>query len=370
MLERYGHGGDLVTAADEYGLSEDGFLDFSSNMNPYGPPESVGRLLCGRWRELARYPDPAIRSFRRKLAERFRIDAERIWVGNGAAELIDLAVRAIMPRTAAVVRPSFSEYEEAVTKAGGRVIEIPLSAADRFDLPERDVRRVAARTDVLIVGHPNNPTGRPADPRFLRDLARDGVRLIVDEAFIDFSPEQERLSLIRLAAESDRVAVIRSMTKFYAVPGIRLGFVVAGGEWIARIRRLQVPWSVNAPAQWIGEALLDEREYAERTVRWIGEERAWLSGKLASLGLTVTPSEANFLLCRLPSANGGSIGPLDAGTVQRLLGRRGVLIRDASRFPGLDGSYIRVAVRLRHENERLVSELARVFARAADGRPE
>lgn len=356
MLERYGHGGDLTTAETIYGLPADGFLDFSSNMNPFGPPEAVGKLLAERWRELARYPDPAVRELRRTLADKYGIPEESILVGNGAAELIDLTVRALKPRSVGLARPSFSEYEEAVRKIGGGIVDIPLSPDHGFALSETALREAAASADLLLLGHPNNPTGKIADPAMLHRLVQDRIRLVLDEAFVDFAPDEQAVSLIRLAAATKGLYVLRSMTKFYAIPGIRLGFMVAHPDEIRMLKELQVPWSVNTMAQWIGQAVLSGSEYAERTKRWLAEERPRLTQRLQSLGLKVFPSDVNFLLVSIPESFG-----VDVQTLQRRMGQLGVLIRDASLFSGLNDSYFRVAVRLREENETLVARLSQAF---------
>ncbi|TDG00438.1 cobyric acid synthase [Paenibacillus piri] len=351
MLERYGHGGDLWTAAKTFGLSKDAFLDFSSNMNPLGPPNAAQIILRDRWRDIAAYPDPAVRELRAKLAAKYEIPAESILVGNGAAELIDLSVRLLQPGVTALARPSFSEYEEAVHKTDGAIYEIPLFAAHGFMLEETAAERALARSDLLFLGSPNNPTGRLLPPSVLERLAAADKPVIVDEAFIDFCPDEARLSMIRTAADSRHLTVIRSMTKFYSIPGLRLGFMVAHPDRIRLMRQQQVQWSVNTMAQLIGAAVLDDREFERRTHAWLAEERPWLIGKLTELGLLVTPSDTNYLLF--------SLKPLGI-TVQELqaeMGRRGVLIRDASRFPGLDSSYVRTAIRLREHNERLIREL-------------
>ncbi|RKN72946.1 cobyric acid synthase [Paenibacillus ginsengarvi] len=357
MLERYGHGGDLTTAEAMFGKPSGQFLDFSSNMNPFGPPDIVGKLLAEKWRELARYPDPAVRSLRRTIAAFYGIPEESVLVGNGAAELIDLSVRALKPHKVGLARPSFSEYEEAVLKIGGDIVDIPLAEADGFALREEPLREAAAKADLLVLGHPNNPTGRLADVGLLRRLVRDGVPLVVDEAFVDFTPAEQSVSLIRLAAETKQLYVIRSMTKFFAIPGIRLGFMVAHPDEIRRLADLQVPWSVNAIAQWIGEAVFAEEAYAERTRRWLAEERPRLTQTLQSLGLRVYPSDANFLLAAIPERSGFGVKEL-----QRRMGEKGVLVRDASLFPGLDASYFRVAVRLREQNEEMAARLRESLA--------
>lgn len=347
-LERYGHGGDLLTATEAYGRPEEGWLDYSSNMNPFGPPEVVGELLRERWRDIARYPDPAVRGLTNKLSHVYGIPPESIIVGNGAAELIDLVVRVLRPAETIVARPSFTEYEDAVRKAGSTVVSASLERDRDFELS----LPLEAGERAVFLGHPNNPTGRIVPARVLNAMRLSGTRMMLDEAFLDFLPDEEGISYIRHAAESPRIQVVRSMTKFYAIPGIRLGFLVAHPDVIRRLREAQTPWSVNFFAQLIGESVLDERAYAERTRAWLQEERPWLTSELNRLGLTVFPSDVNFLLVSLPGESGW-----DAPRLQRAMAGKGVLIRDASLFEGLDASCFRLAIRLRQDNERLLLAL-------------
>ncbi|HZG83777.1 threonine-phosphate decarboxylase CobD [Paenibacillus sp.] len=358
MLERYGHGGDLETASSLYGRAPDDFVDFSSNMNPWGPPEGARAAMLRAWERVGAYPDPAARALRRALAERHGVPMEAIWVGNGAAEAIDLALRAIAPKLAAAAAPGFAEYETAVAHAGGRLLDLPLSPDDGFRVTPEAVRGAAAQgADAIVLGHPNNPTGRTLDED-AAEAALDAFRnVVVDEAFLDFSPDEERRTLIRRAAERPGLFVTRSMTKFYAIPGLRLGYVVAHPDEIRHIRGLAVPWSANGIALEVGAAVLADREFAARTLAWLPPERAWLAERLAALGLRVFPSAANFLLVRLPEDAGTT-----AADVQAALGRDGVLVRSCATFRGLDASYMRVAVKRREANERLLAALAAYFA--------
>lgn len=356
MLERYGHGGDLWTAAEAFGKPRERFVDFSSNMNPLGPPEAVGRILAEQWQEVVHYPDPAVRELTGKLAAKHGVPVECVLVGNGAAELIDLAVRVRRPRVTGLVRPSFAEYEEAVEKIGGRIVDIPLDEANGFALRLADVQEAAGRCDLLFLGHPNNPTGRLLPDDVVQALAEGQIPAIVDEAFLDFCPREEELTLARAAAQNPHLTVIRSMTKFYSIPGLRLGYVVAHPQQIREMRRLQVPWSVNALSQWIGAAVLEEREFARRTLAWVKEEKEHLRAGLQTLGLTVYESDVNFVLFSLRPLG------LDVRALQAAMGRRGILIRDASLFPGLDETYCRVAVKLREQNEALLDGLRQSIA--------
>ena len=190
MLERYGHGGDVWSAEELYGRSKDAFIDYSSNMNPWGSPSVVKELLQNSWQTISRYPDPAVRELRQKLAEAYKIPLESILVGNGAAELIDLVVRLLEPRLTGLVRPSFSEYEEAVAKIKGEVLNIPLQKEYGFELQLEAVELALKQADVLFLGHPNNPTGRLVPKPLLEQMVTSGKPLILDEAFIDFVPEE------------------------------------------------------------------------------------------------------------------------------------------------------------------------------------
>lgn len=355
-LERYGHGGDLRTASELYGVSESDWLDFSSNMNPLGPPDAVAGIMRDRWQDIVRYPDPAVRGLRAKLAAKYDIPVDSILVGNGAAELIDLAVRVLNPQETVLARPSFKEYEDAVRKVSGRVRDVSLSADNRFELDAASVLPYVDEGRWLFLGHPNNPTGRIVPSETLRALADAGARMILDEAFIDFVPDEMDRSYIRQAAASEKIVVIRSMTKFYSVPGIRLGFIVAHPLTIARMKELQTAWSVNYLAQLIGEAVLEDEAFAKRTLKWLGAERPRYVERLTALGLEVVPSDVNFVLVSLPEGGGWT-----APKLQQAMAERGIMIRDASLFNGLDASYFRLAVRLPEQNDRLLSTLGSVL---------
>ncbi|MBD2846784.1 cobyric acid synthase [Paenibacillus sp. IB182496] len=355
MLERYGHGGDLLSASEAFGLPPESYVDFSSNMNPLGPPQGVRDVLARYAAHIHAYPDPAVRELRLRLAERHGVDEACILVGNGAAELIDLAVRWRRPAAVGLAVPCFAEYEEAARKCGADLVRVTLNEAADFTA-ERAVLE-AQRPGLWLLGSPNNPTGRLLPRDIPLALAASGATVVVDEAFIDFVPEESRISLAREAAGDPSLLVLRSMTKYYAIPGIRLGYAIGHPETIAALRELQVPWSVNSLAQQIGCAVLEDDEYAHRTRRWLAEERLRLEAGLNGLGLRVVPSAANYVLAELPGALG-----LTAAALQRQLGPRGLLIRDGGRFDGLGPRWLRVAVRLRTDNERLLDALAAALA--------
>lgn len=372
-LERYGHGGDRLTAAERFGGRPEEFLDFSSNIHPLGPPprvlEALSRALAGeRPQALASYPDPLSRRLRDKLADRLSVSPEQLLVANGVAELIDLVVRVFRPRRVGVVHPCFSEYERAAHLHGCSVVSVRAKEENRFVPTEEELRFLVMRSDLVFLGCPNNPNGllppKPVLERVAAEAARSGAVLVLDEAFIDFVPGGEERSLIHRLSSCPTTLIFRSMTKFYALPGLRLGYAVGRKDWIERLLDHKVPWSVNALAQVAGEAALEDEEYRRRAERWGRAEREELAGWLRQVGaVDVFPSETNFLLLRLRAAKGRGA----SGRLQERMGRRGILIRDASTFPGLDDRYVRIAVRTRRENERLIAALRKVWAEWGGG---
>jgi len=362
MLEQYGHGGDLDTAEEMFGRPPEGaFLDYSSNMNPLGPPPAALEAIRRFAETIDRYPDPAVRRLTSRLAELHGVPQSAVMAGNGAAELIDLAARVHRPDTCAIPAPSFVEYADAVRKAGGKVLPVRLSAADNFELDDAMVDEAFAaygKPSMWFIGSPNNPTGRLVDPAVIHRLLADGHTVVLDEAFIDFAPEGEKISLIRHAAASPRFIVLRSMTKYYAVPGIRLGYAVGHPDTIAAMRELQVPWSVNGLAQQIGLAVLDDADYAARTAKWFAAERPYMEEGLRGLGLDVVPGVTNYVLFAVPIE-----WRVTAAQLQQEMGRSGILIRDASRFDGLDARYCRIAVKLRADNDKLLAALAQCLSK-------
>lgn len=361
MLERFGHGGDLWTAQELYGIDADRFLDFSANMNPFGPPRCVAEVLRNYADRIGHYPDPAVRGLRRKLASYHDVDECNVLVGNGAAELIDLVVRSLKPAFTVLTAPCFNEYGDAARKSGSQIRILALEPDNRFKLMPstvltllKQLREEGATGEETLwfLGSPNNPTGQLIDPDLIRLLLREGQTVAVDEAFMDFVPDAERWSLLHEAANSSRLIVIRSMTKFYAIPGIRLGYLAAGASLVQSMGQLQIPWSVNSLAQLIGEAVLDETDYHDKTIQWLQAERPWFEQQLSSLGLTVHEGEVNYILFEIPERFGWSSKQL-----QQALGARGILIRDASGYEGLNGAYCRIAVRFRKDHVRLIGEL-------------
>ena len=352
-----GHGGNLNRLARLAGRAPDEILDFSANINPLGPPEWLRPVISRHVSELVHYPDPEAAGLVAAAARRYGVSPDEILAGNGSTELLYLLAQAAGLPRALIPVPSYTDYARAARLAGMDAIEAPLSGEDGFALdPARLAPLLAAEPAAVFVGRPNNPTGRVCGAPPLRALAEahpDSL-FIVDEAFGDFVEDFESLT----ARRPPNVAVLLSLTKIFAVPGLRLGCAAANPELVRRVRELQAPWSVNTLAQAVGEAALKDEDYIARSRELVRREREALSAGLREIpGLTVIPGAANFLLARLAP-------PLpDADALaQRLLAEDGIAIRTCRDFRGLDARYFRVAVRTAPENERLIAALGRVLA--------
>ncbi|GIP22557.1 threonine-phosphate decarboxylase CobD [Paenibacillus sp. J22TS3] len=359
MLEVYGHGGDLETAAVKYGRKPDEFTDFSSNINPLGPPPGLIEGLMAELGSIVRYPDPGHRGFKTKLADRLNLDEDWLSIGNGAAETMALLLLAIQPKTVGIVVPCFSEYAALAAQFGASIESVTGSADHQFHADPLEMEQLIRRSDLVFLGQPNNPNGVQYCIQLLRRFAdvaeREGTYLVVDEAFIDFIEPEARATLLPEIGKYPRLILIRSMTKFYAIPGLRLGYGVAHPELIRKISGKQVTWSVNQLALTAGElAITSGKEYEEATMSLIAKERQYLLGELNKLGCRTWPGEANFLLVRLPFG-------WTAGRMQDALGQRGILVRSCAMYPGLEAGDIRVAVKSRQDNEQLLHHLGGVL---------
>ncbi len=350
------HGGNVHAFARARGIAPESVLDFSASINPLGwPPqaESAYRQALSR---IVHYPEPYAETLTTTLAEYHCLNPEAVLVGNGSTQLISLLARTLAAQRVLLIAPLFSEHQAAFRLSGAQVEHFLLRPPRFVLLLERLSLALMKNYDVVVLTNPNSPTGalvpRVQTEALVQLCQRTHTKLIIDEAFIDWVEEE---SFKQIAAHNPHVIVLRSLTKFFALPGLRAGYVIARPQVIKRLRAQLEPWSVNTVAQEVAVACVQDPQFVQRSREFLVRERAWLFEQVAAVaGLQPFPSQANFLLVRF--AKGALSAPL---LVQRLA-TENILIRSCHNFHGLGKQFFRIAVRTREENVRLLAMLRKV----------
>ena len=382
------HGGNIEQALKQYSLAESAVIDFSANINPLGMPDAVKRALIKAMDCLDRYPECEYLELRKDLAGFYGVKPQNILVDNGSVSLIYLIPRALGLKKALIPVPAFSEYEKAARLAGGEVKFLKPKADFSLDMDSL-IRGLKGR-DSLYLANPNNPTSFSVDRKdllmVLREAKNRGVILILDEVFMEFSDSPRETTLIGEAVQSQNLIILRSMTKFFALAGLRLGAAIAHPKVIARLKKYQPPWPVNSLAVSAAREFLKDKKYIRDSYKLIQKEKAFLYSQLSVFrALQVWRPSANFILCQTNSPildrrgfltpprsrHDKNVPPIHrkayydtvsmGGELRALLAGKGILIRDCSNFRGLDARFFRVAVRSRKENLKLLFALKEVL---------
>ncbi|MHB9094462.1 MAG: threonine-phosphate decarboxylase CobD [Eubacteriales bacterium] len=350
------HGGNLREAAEKYGLEEKQFIDFSANVNPLGPSPRAIEAITSNLGAITHYPDSEAKVLRRAAAKLAGLPEEMIVVGNGAIEILYLLMKLLKPRRALIPAPTFNEYEVAVRINGGEVEDLFLSEGKGFAVDKEDIFRHWGITDVLFICNPNNPTGcltkREDILEIIQKASKQGKTVVVDEAFMDFVADRAAFTVADLVPEYDNLFVLYSLTKFYAIPGLRLGLGLGSPQIIKKINEIRDPWNVNCFAQLAGAASLNDDSYISSTVTYVAKEKDCLFNRINDiLGLRPFKPSVNYIFVNVKETGFSST------EISRMLGEIGILVRDCCSYKNLRPEYIRVAVRTREENNRLVAAL-------------
>jgi threonine-phosphate decarboxylase len=347
------HGGDVYTWAQKARIDPAEIIDFSASINPLGPPASARKAFQESYNEASRYPDPYGDELKKALAKRHGMKPTEILVGNGSTQLVYLLCFALRPRKALVVGPAFSEHANALTLAGAKVRFLPLTANGDFRFSTEDFMAAWGKADdMAFLTTPNSVTGRLIPRAEIEKIARIALLkkrfLVIDEAFIDFVEEE---SVKQLIWDNPYVIILRSLTKYYALPGLRLGYLLAHSRRVAQFAAYLEPWSVNGPAQKVALACLADARFRLNTERWLHRERSYLAQALIALKrFQPYPSNANFLLVRIAN-NASAVG------LHSFLLNKKILIRFCNSFAALGSDHFRVAVKRRKDNRRLLEAL-------------
>ena len=353
-MSRYSHGGGIHQAAAELQRPAAELLDFSASINPLGMPLTVRAAAAAALDDAIHYPEIHAESLVAALAVHHHLDPRHLLAGNGSTPLFALLARTLRPRRALVVRPAFSEYQRALEIAGTEIDVFDLPPEKNFTLDVAQLlHRITPATDLLLLATPGNPSGARIEGTTLLTLAhalREQALVAVDEAFIDFCPDA---SILQAVTTQTNLYIFRSMTKFYAIPGLRIGYLAGPINGISRLQAETEPWALSTVAIAAAKAALAATAYRQESLQLIPQLQSQLADGLRNLGLHIYPSAANYLLARLDAAR--------ADEVVSALRQEGILLRSCSNFPPLDAHYLRVAVRTAAENERLIAALARFF---------
>ena len=342
------------------GLRREEILDFSANLNPLGSPQTAIEAIKRKLDQVFIYPDSDSTGLRETIVKNFEeINKDNVIVGNGSTELIHLFAEVFIERgdVAVIPAPTFGEYENAIRKRGGRPEHVKLSG-DFYIEPATFLREMEG-AKVLFLCNPNNPTSilmpRENIIEIIEGALEKDVLVFLDEAFIEFVDKVKGFSLIGEVNNYPNLFVLRSFTKIFGLTGLRVGYGTAHNEIINFLFKAKLSWNVNYIAQVAAIAALNDEEYLMKTERLINTEKAFMLKKLKQIkGFRIFPADANFVFINIRRSG------FTSSQLKEEMLLYGIIIRDCSSFIGLDENYIRVAIRTRRENERLIEALKKV----------
>ena len=337
-------------------------LEFSGPINFLGPSPKAVEAVKQNANLIRYYPDPNPVEFKAEVAKYVGhgVEEENILLGNGSIELI-YTITEILPRgfKALIPVPSFSEYEKAALRVGGEPVFIQLP--EDFALETEKIKKaVTDDTKIICVCNPHSPSGTLYSKDQILDLVdfcnKKDIIFSIDENYIEFSEKGEETTLAGMVKDYENLFVIRSVTKFYGMPGIRFGYGIAAGNLIDKLETMRLPWSINGLAGAVTLAAFNDTEFIENTKQTIAKERDALAKSLSEIeGLHVYPSVTNFLLVKIQNRK------LTSTMLKELLAKERILIRDCCTFMGLDDSYFRVTVRSAKDNQKLAETIKRIL---------
>jgi L-threonine-O-3-phosphate decarboxylase len=347
------HGGNLAWASAQASCPPTQIVDFSASINPLGPPKSAIAAIHEHLQDLRAYPDPDAALLRKQLSEFHHLPMDWILPGNGAAELLTWACRELaMLHHVDLPTPAFNDYQRALQSFGAKIVQYPIPVQEEGLQRLPKILQTAAfkRQSGLLLNNPHNPTGQILSQAVLIPLLRNYDLVVVDEAFMDFLYPQDPYSLVGMVRHYPNLVILRSLTKFYSLPGLRLGYAIGHPSRLQRWQQWRDPWSVNTLAIAAGVAALADHDFQTETLQWFSQTQPKLFDQLQALTrCSPLSSVVNFFLVRYE----GSVQSLQ----ERLLKRYKLLIRDCASFPDLGDRYFRVAVRTEAENDQLIRAL-------------
>lgn len=349
------HGSDIEKICEVYHLDPKNIIKFGANVNPLGLSENVKQQLASRLDILSSYPDRDYTTLRNTISEYCNVPAEFILPGNGSSELIALLIQERNPKHTLILGPTYSEYSRELSFSGSTQEYYHLREEDNFVLNVDDLcQTLEGNYDFLIICNPNNPTSSAITREDLQKLltfcAEKNIFVMIDETYVEFAPDISEITAVTLTKEFTNLMVLRGVSKFYAAPGMRLGYGITGNlDFLKKMKEKQVPWSLNSLGALAGELMLQDKDYIHRTRELILSERTRLLQALVEIPTYKTyPAYANFILLKIQKPVLTSYDVFDACI------RQGLMIRDCSSFECLDGEYIRFCIMIPEDNTKLL----------------
>ena len=360
------HGGNIYKVFREKKIKN--ILDYSSNINPFGISKKLKKVIFENLEILEKYPDPDYFELREKIAKKNGVNLENIILGNGATEIIFLIVKVLDPKKVLIVAPTFGEYERAVKNLQDKV-EIQyfeLKEKENFIFNQKKFDNIIEKNfDLVVICNPNNPTGKflkkEEMEKILRKCNEKSTKLLVDEAFIEFVENWREETIAHTKVDKKNLFVIRAFTKFFAIPGLRLGYGICfDKEIICKMNEKKEPWSVNNLAEIAGICVLDDLEYIKKTENWIKKGKKYMFEKLSKIKeIEVFETEVNFILGKIKDRHFEK--GMDSEKLQEKMLKNGILIRNAENFIFLNKRFFRLAIKDRENNDIVLKKLASIF---------
>lgn len=358
------HGGDIWGFRRKYNIPLEEVLEFSGPINFLGPsPKAVEAVK--QYAKLIRfYPDPNPVELKSEIAKYVGhgVEEENVILGNGSIELIYM-ITEVMPAgfKALIPVPSFTEYEKAALRVGGEAVFVQLP--ENFALETEKIKKeVTEDTEILFICNPHSPSGTVYSRETILDLVKfchkKDIIFSIDENYIEFTDKEKETTMAGYVKEYENLFVIRSVTKFYGMPGIRFGYGIAAGNLIDKLETVRQPWSINSLAGYATLAAFNDTEFIQNTKQTIAKEREEFAKNLSQIeGLHVYPSETNFLLVKILNRK------LTSTMLKEQLAKERILIRDCCTFVGLDDSYFRATVRSAKDNLKLTQTIKQILSK-------
>lgn len=351
------HGSDLEKIEEYYGIKKDQIIPFGGNVNPLGISKQLRNSMIAHIDSITEYPDRDYKELRSALSAYCKVPAEHIMVGNGATEMIRLTMQLLSPKRALLLSPTYSEYSREFTLTGGRAEEYYLKEEDQFQLNLKDLKeKLTDDIDLFAFCNPNNPTSSALHideiSEILTHCRKHQIFVLIDETYVEFAPDPETISAVSLIDQFDDFMVLRGTSKFFAAPGLRLGYGICGNlNFLEKLNNIKDPWTIHTLAALAGGSMFMDTDYIQATRDYISSERCRCLDILkACTSFKTYPSYANFLLIRLLD------GTSSFAMFERCI-RHGLMIRDCASFRGLHGEYIRFCIRKKEENDLLLNLL-------------